>query len=116
MNNLDIIKRDVTSIEWIAEHEDDFNYIYDVFGYAKPEVINFILEEVNKDGSFNEWLELYKKQTGNNTDNQVEVIAYYEELRDIADNVIFEFIKHGIDASTERMNRDPEAFFARWSS
>ena len=102
--------------KWIEEHEDDFNYIHDFFGYSKDEVIGFILEEINKTDSFSDYVERYKQQTGNNAENKLEVIAYYEQLRQIADKVIFEFIKHRMDATLERMNRDPQAFFARWNS
>ena len=102
--------------KWIEEHEDDFNYIHDSFGYTKDEVIAFVLEEINKADNFHKWQELYGKQTGNNAKSKLEVITYYEQLRNIADNVIFEFIKHGMDAALERMDRDPKAFFERWSS
>lgn len=102
--------------KWIEEHEDDFNYIHDSFGYTKDEVIAFILEEINKTDNFHKWQELYSQQTGNDAENQLKVITYFERLREIADKVIFEFIKHRMDATLERMNRDPQAFFERWSS
>lgn len=116
MENLNTIERDITGSKWIEEHEDNFKYIFDFFGYTKDEVIEFVVEEVNKNDSFDKWNNIYNEQTGNDAKDRLEVITYYEKLRDIADNVIYEFINRGTETAKERMRRNPKSFFERWSN
>lgn len=97
--------------EWLEEYRDNANYACDYFGYTHQEMIGFIIEKID---DFNKWKELYKEQTGTEPRRDFDVVAYFEELRKVANDVIGTFNAKASEQTIESMKREPKAFFKRW--
>lgn len=79
--------------EWLVEHEDDFRWICRAFNFTRKQLYHQILLEIDKKYNVDEYKILYKSQVGHAAEYIMEVVAYFENLREEAEKVIFMYIE-----------------------
>lgn len=73
---------------WLAENEPNFKFICKAYGISRKELYHRILLEIGETYNVDDYKAYYKRDLGHAAEYIMEVVAYYEELREEAETVI----------------------------
>ena len=73
---------------WLAENEANFKFICKAYGISRKELYHRILLEIGDTYNVDDYRVYYKRDLGHAAEYIMEVVAYYEELREEAATII----------------------------
>lgn len=88
---------------WLVEMEPNFKRICKVYGISRKELYHKILLNIGDKYNVDDYRAYYKRDTGHGAEYIMDVVAYYQELRDMAENEI-EIHLRRINSTPERWN------------
>ena len=73
---------------WMKDHEPLFKQICSAYGISRKELYHKILLDIGDDYNVDDYRVFYKRDTGHAPEYIMEVVSFYQELREAAETII----------------------------
>lgn len=74
--------------KWMHEQEPNFRFICKAYGISRRELYHKILLDIGDEYSVDDYRAYYKRDTGHGAEYIMDVVSYYQELREAAEVAI----------------------------